>query len=173
MENNKKRLASDEILKQLKQINGVDGWKIIGDKGETINIRSDFLVDYLENLKKDINNRLVAMESVIESLIKLNIRYRKDKTLRNSQGRVNEKLRRIILERDNYTCKNCGVSGNIAKLNVDHIIPRSLGGKAEESNLQVLCKSCNLLKLARIFEERDTESVKEGFESNQTKGEVA
>ncbi len=147
---NFKRITSDEILKQVRKI---ERWEIIGEKGEKIIIRSDFLVEYLEDFKEGINRRLVAMENVIESLIKLNTRNRKDKTLRNSKERVGKKLRERILYRDHWTCKNCGTEGKDSQLNIDHIIPRSKGGKAEESNLQTLCKSCNLLKLDRIFKD--------------------
>lgn len=51
--------------------------------------------------------------------------------------------KKIILERDNYTCLLCGarkVEG--ALLTVDHIIPQSKGGKADIENGMVLCAGC-------------------------------
>lgn len=56
-------------------------------------------------------------------------------------------LRYKILKRDNFRCKYCGrgVEDGV-KLNVDHIIPISKGGKTEESNLQTLCWECNIGK---------------------------
>ena len=53
------------------------------------------------------------------------------------------KRRMAILERFNNRCVKCGGS---TSLEIDHIIPRSQGGGDEESNLQVLCKTCNLAK---------------------------
>lgn len=44
-------------------------------------------------------------------------------------------------------CKLCNSTSN---LEIDHIFPRSRGGKSEKNNLQVLCKSCNSSKGAKI-----------------------
>lgn len=44
-----------------------------------------------------------------------------------------------IRKRDNYTCQICGQPGN----DVDHIIPWYISHDNSESNLRVLCHSCN------------------------------
>ena len=49
-----------------------------------------------------------------------------------------------ILRRDNYTCQYCGHSGNF--LTVDHVHPKSRGGKTNWTNVVVACKPCNLKK---------------------------
>lgn len=55
-----------------------------------------------------------------------------------------------ILRRQKYKCAECGVSVKKRKdRHVDHIMPLSLGGKNEASNLQVLCVSCNCSKGAK------------------------
>jgi diadenosine tetraphosphate (Ap4A) HIT family hydrolase len=43
-------------------------------------------------------------------------------------------------------CALCGATKNERPLHVDHIKPRSKGGKTEYPNLQVLCSKCNLTK---------------------------
>lgn len=50
--------------------------------------------------------------------------------------------REYILKRDAYTCLCCGEDSR-HNLQVDHIIPRNLGGNNDEDNLQTLCKYCN------------------------------
>ena len=49
-----------------------------------------------------------------------------------------------ILRRDNFTCQYCGSNSN--SLTVDHILPKSRGGKSNWNNVVVACKPCNLMK---------------------------
>ncbi len=66
--------------------------------------------------------------------------------------------RKGILMRDNYTCIYCGarigdvVRGQVmvkADFTVDHIMPRSRGGKDTWINTAVACKRCNVQKADR------------------------
>jgi len=43
-------------------------------------------------------------------------------------------------------CALCGATKDERPLDIDHIIPRSKGGKTEYENLQVLCSKCNRTK---------------------------
>lgn len=54
-------------------------------------------------------------------------------------------LRYEILQRDGFRCVLCGRSQleDGVKLEVDHIVPISKGGKTERSNLRTLCQDCN------------------------------
>ncbi len=66
---------------------------------------------------------------------------------RVERAKMSESLRYDILKRDGFKCKICGASQKDgAKLQVDHIIPVSKGGKTEPSNLQTLCSRCNIGK---------------------------
>jgi 5-methylcytosine-specific restriction endonuclease McrA len=73
--------------------------------------------------------------------------------------------RKELLDRDNWTCRNCGVQvhdrnvgGNRSrhlwdderKAHIDHIVPISKGGDSSPDNLQVLCRTCNLSKKDKI-----------------------
>jgi 5-methylcytosine-specific restriction endonuclease McrA len=51
-----------------------------------------------------------------------------------------------VLARDKWKCLSCGRSSKEdgVLLEVDHIIPRSKGGSDHMSNLQTLCKKCNI-----------------------------
>lgn len=55
---------------------------------------------------------------------------------------IPKKLRNRILERDCYTCQDCGIKSQ--NLHVHHIIPRRDGGTNEESNLKSLCRKCHM-----------------------------
>jgi len=51
--------------------------------------------------------------------------------------------RHNIFKRDNYECQYCGVS---KELTLDHLVPRSKGGKSSWKNLVTACKKCNASK---------------------------
>ncbi|EIJ42019.1 restriction endonuclease [Beggiatoa alba B18LD] len=48
--------------------------------------------------------------------------------------------RREILRRDKHTCQYCGSTKN---LTIDHVIPRSKGGKHVWDNVVTACERCN------------------------------
>ena len=52
--------------------------------------------------------------------------------------------RRNILERDRCTCQYCNYRGE--QLTLDHIIPRSRGGRETWENLVAACVRCNVKK---------------------------
>lgn len=52
-------------------------------------------------------------------------------------------IRKKVFERDRYTCQYCG---SIKNLTVDHVWPRSKGGKNNMSNLVTCCSRCNARK---------------------------
>jgi 5-methylcytosine-specific restriction endonuclease McrA len=52
--------------------------------------------------------------------------------------------RQSILARDDYTCQYCGLQSK--ELTIDHVIPRTLGGKHTWDNVVACCRRCNLKK---------------------------
>lgn len=58
-----------------------------------------------------------------------------------------------IRKRDNDTCQYCGRHGSKRKLNMDHVIPRSRGGRTSWTNLATACVKCNSYKRDRTPEE--------------------
>ncbi|MBD2090074.1 HNH endonuclease [Microcoleus sp. FACHB-1515] len=66
-----------------------------------------------------------------------------------------------VLARDGWKCLGCGRSPRIhgITLEVDHVVPRSKGGSDDMSNLQSLCKKCNVGKSnkddTKLFVESD------------------
>lgn len=59
-------------------------------------------------------------------------------------------LRQVILERDGFACTYCGSTDQ--PLHVDHVIPRSRGGRDTLGNLTTACRTCNLRKHAKTSE---------------------
>lgn len=56
---------------------------------------------------------------------------------------ISRRLRYEILRRDNFRCHYCGATPESEELHVDHVIPRSLGGTDDPTNLVTACSSCN------------------------------
>lgn len=73
------------------------------------------------------------------------MKIKKHKTTRD----VNTAQRYKVMERDDFSCVKCGRSPATEKgvrLEIDHIKPYSKGGETVISNLQTLCRECNLGK---------------------------
>jgi len=60
--------------------------------------------------------------------------------------------RRNIYIRDNHTCQYCGARPGRELLTIDHVLPRSRGGKSEWENVVLACQSCNARKGSRLLE---------------------
>ena len=54
-----------------------------------------------------------------------------------------------IYARDNNTCQYCGRRLPRTALNLDHVLPRALGGRTTWENVVCCCVPCNLRKAAR------------------------
>ena len=63
--------------------------------------------------------------------------------------------RRAILQRDNYQCTYCAADGTQCRerigLEIDHIMPFSLGGTHEIENLRVVCRAHNGLFAEQVL----------------------
>lgn len=61
--------------------------------------------------------------------------------------------RRALLLRDDYTCQYCGSQPGREHLTIDHVIPRSRGGRTEWENVVAACGACNRKKGNRTPDE--------------------
>lgn len=53
-----------------------------------------------------------------------------------------------ILKRDAYTCQYCGRNSG-ERMTIDHVVPRSQGGRTIWENVVSACRACNLKKGSR------------------------
>ena len=60
-------------------------------------------------------------------------------------------IRAAVIDRDGHICAYCGVEVDVPHL--DHILPRSRGGKNTLENLTVACVPCNQSKSWKTPEE--------------------
>lgn len=61
--------------------------------------------------------------------------------------------RRNIYEHYNYRCCYCGKKFPTHELNLEHVVPRSRGGKSTWDNVVTSCVSCNLQKGNKLIGE--------------------
>jgi 5-methylcytosine-specific restriction endonuclease McrA len=68
--------------------------------------------------------------------------------------------RKNILRRDRYRCQYCASRD---RLTVDHVLPRSRGGKDSWENLVVACTPCNNKKGSRTPDEAGMQLIRRPF----------
>lgn len=56
-----------------------------------------------------------------------------------------------FLKKYNFTCQYCGRKAPEIQFHIDHIFPKSKGGKSEENNLILACDECNIGKGNKIL----------------------
>jgi CRISPR/Cas system Type II protein with McrA/HNH and RuvC-like nuclease domain len=97
-----------------------------------------------EIVKSDDNPIVGGYKTYIRPIIIRLLKYIKyhSRTLRANRNR--------IYKRDGHQCVYCGSNKN---LTLDHVFPKSRGGKNEWTNLVTSCFKCNLKKADRTPEE--------------------
>ena len=109
---------------------------------------------------------------VIVNYDELMVVYNGNVSKQHERNRLNSKLRLIVKQRDNYTCRYCGkVMLDGVGLQIDHILPIAKGGKTELDNLQVLCSVCNRKKSDKIVPMTETVSTTETVSVEEPKVE--
>lgn len=59
---------------------------------------------------------------------------------------VTKRTRFEVFRRDNFTCQYCGAKPPECELQVDHVMPKALGGDDTPGNLVTACHDCNIGK---------------------------
>jgi hypothetical protein len=61
-------------------------------------------------------------------------------------------LRKLVAEQSRYRCGYCLTQEEVVgtTMEIDHLLPRALGGPTEEANLWLACGSCNEFKGNRV-----------------------
>jgi 5-methylcytosine-specific restriction endonuclease McrA len=61
--------------------------------------------------------------------------------------------RQNVYARDAFTCQYCGKQFPRSKLNLDHVVPRCMGGRTSWTNVVCSCRVCNTKKGGRTPEQ--------------------
>lgn len=95
-------------------------------------------VEVLKATKKIWRNAERTVEILVPKIMRL---IKMIRTL--YKARVPYSKRNVYI-RDNFTCVYCG--SEPGKLTIDHVVPKSKGGKSTFENTVAACKECNLSK---------------------------
>ncbi|CAM8331884.1 HNH nuclease [Candidatus Methylopumilus universalis] len=136
------------------------------------------LNDYSELSKDEINALIELLES---KLFSYEDKHGKKIWQHRSTDReaVSGSIRYQVILRAGRRCEACGESIENKPIDVDHIIPRSLGGKNDISNYQALCWECNTNKgnryktnfkeLEKQYQHREKNCLFCNIQTNETK----
>src|SRR5437763_5586167 len=61
---------------------------------------------------------------------------------------TDKQTRRMVLARDNYTCRDCGTKED---LSIDHVKPKVAGGKDHIDNYETVCRKCNVKRYQTLI----------------------
>ncbi len=96
--------------------------------------------------------------------------FSETKDLRNITRRIPRVTQFRVMKRENQICQICSTSVKDEDIEFDHVIPWSKGGSSDESNIRLLCKTCNRKKGNSYEEEYLVESfvdhVSKPFDTN-------
>ena len=90
------------------------------------------------------------------STVSLRIRVPEVVVLRHYAGfpkRTVAFSRRNLYRRDGFTCQYCGAQPGTELLSIDHVVPRSRGGRSTWENCVLSCLDCNKRKASRTLDE--------------------
>lgn len=68
-----------------------------------------------------------------------------------------------VMTRDSFTCCYCGKTKPISNLSLDHVQPKSKGGKTEWNNIVTACMRCNQEKGDRTPEQAGMDLLKQPY----------
>ena len=71
--------------------------------------------------------------------------------------------RRNLFTRDKNTCQYCGRKMKVSELSIDHVVPKSRGGKLEWPNVVCACVKCNVKKSNRTPNEANMKLIRKPF----------
>lgn len=114
------------------------------------------VVDYHEDIEIRSTSQSFKLPKVLRLFQKVN---------QLTQVKFN---RSNIFHRDKYLCQYCGEKFQEVELTLDHVLPKSRGGRTDWENIVTSCHSCNNRKADRTPEECGFILLKKPFKPKWT-----
>ena len=99
------------------------------------------IIRVINQLLKFVNIKEFHLEDVAIDVRAMTDGYKPYKWQYQISNRLDENIRKAVILRDNYKCKECGKSNCV--LEVHHIKAKRYGGKNNMGNLITLCSKCH------------------------------
>lgn len=109
-------------------------------------------VEVIESYEKNV--RSVSLVMRVPSVVRL-VNYVKLGARKPPLSKIN------LLARDNFTCQYCRKNLVKTEATVDHVVPRTKGGKSVWQNVVLACPPCNRKKGGRTPEEANMPLLKQ------------
>ena len=140
---------------------------------EVVDLEDDRFYNYnfndwteLSNFKSEYESdkynwiQCVSMRLAVPRIIRL-VKFDKYK---RSKMKLN---RRNIFARDGGRCQFCGKKFPTSELSLDHVVPKSKGGKLSWTNIVCACIRCNTKKGNRLLSEAGLKLIRQPIEPKQ------
>lgn len=152
----KYRQENTEAIKQQRKRYYQENFELVNQRNKRYHqANAESIKRYRKQYDKQYNKQYLQTERGREA------NYRRNLKRKSYKHKVDftPHERKQILDRDNWNCQSCGIEvhdrsngdwNTPDKAHIDHIVPISKGGNSEPSNLQVLCRTCNLSKRDKL-----------------------
>ena len=138
-------LSNHGITEKQKENNRITGFTLVG---------------YSELTQSEVSQLIEFCQGKLDEYVE-NRGERIWRHRRKSGGYISGTVKYEVLKRAKFRCELCGISAEEKALEVDHIVPRNLGGSDDLTNLQALCFSCNAMKKDR--DDTDFRGIAESY----------
>ena len=147
--------------------------KVINEKAEIITVEEGRYCNYdftswseLSIIKKELEelgefDDLVIDSEIFKFIVPRVVRILSYDKYPTRKVRLN---RKNIYTRDQNTCQYCGKVFKASQLNIDHVFPKSRGGKNTWTNLVCSCQKCNEKKADKTPKEANMKLVRKSIE---------
>jgi len=105
----------------------------------------------------DSHYATVTMSFQVPATIRLHFRV-------SVKPSVSRFRKRILFNRDDWSCQYCSKKLGWSNITIDHIIPKCRGGKTTWKNCVVCCKQCNKVKGPYLPQEVNMKLLKQPVE---------
>ncbi|MFC2090807.1 HIT domain-containing protein [Bacteroidota bacterium] len=120
--------------------------RVLRNHGIVSKKQNDYFLNGFESISREELTELVQLcdEKILGYIKKRGEKVwdHRSKSRKTISGSIKYK----VLKRAGFRCELCGISAKEKALEVDHIVPKNMGGEDSINNYQALCYTCNSMK---------------------------